>query len=157
MRTSPAQEIQALTVKIIGKSFSSAPEGLQEAVQLLHWIVDSARFSSRHSKETASGWGALQSYESTLGLSFWELEASIMLQHLFWPVFPGCLPAWVSALLFFGKQPWNLLKKSLDFFLQVRRSGLLYQANCWPNREMQIGADFEVGVTILTLSWELAC
>jgi len=34
MRTYPAQEIQALTEKIIGKSFSSASEGLREAVQL---------------------------------------------------------------------------------------------------------------------------
>lgn len=50
MKTSPAQEIQALAVKIISKSFSSASEGLQEAAQPWHWIVDSSRFSSCHSK-----------------------------------------------------------------------------------------------------------
>lgn len=36
MRTSPVQEIQALTVKIISKIFSPASEGLQEALQLWH-------------------------------------------------------------------------------------------------------------------------
>lgn len=51
MKTSLAQEIQALAVKIIGKSFSSASEGLQEAAQPWHWIVDSARFNSCHSKD----------------------------------------------------------------------------------------------------------
>lgn len=34
MTTSPVQEIQTLTVKIIGKTFSPVSEGLQEALQL---------------------------------------------------------------------------------------------------------------------------
>lgn len=48
-RTSPVEEIQAL-VNIMGKTFSPASEGLEEALHLLCWALDSTRLRSCHSR-----------------------------------------------------------------------------------------------------------
>lgn len=164
MRTSPPQEIQVLKVKIIEKSFSSASKGLQEAVTMaLNCRSSKIQFMSLKGDilwddgDISNGWGTLQSYESrfVLPLGSWKPPPCYIIYFGLYSQ-AASLYGFLDFCFLVNNPNSKTSWRSLDFPLWVRRSGLLYQANCWPNNKVQRAAGFEAAVTILTLSWELA-